>query len=145
MSRSVYSEDLDQWDMIKWRGQVKSAMRGKRGQKFFRDLISALDTLPQQRLVSSTLKDTEGEVCALGALCAQRGIDVGASEDEYDFDADWTAEQLDIATQLVQETVHENDEGAWQETPEDRWKRMRRWAERNLNPTTAAPDAGRRE
>lgn len=32
MSRSGYSEDLDMWDLIRWRGAVKSALRGKRGQ-----------------------------------------------------------------------------------------------------------------
>jgi hypothetical protein len=140
MSRSGYSDDCDQWQLIKWRGQVKSAMRGKRGQKFFRDLIAALDALDEKRLVSSTLKDHEGEVCALGALCGYREIDLGPSEDVFDFDAEWTANRLDIAVQLAQETAYENDEGTWKETPEERWSRMRRWAENNL---LARPEAAK--
>lgn len=134
MSRSDYSDELDHWDLIRWRGQVRSAIRGKRGQKFLRDLVVALDSLPEKCLVSSTLKDHGGGVCALGALCAHRKIDLEPSEDEYDFDANWTASKLDIAVQLCQEVVYENDEGAWRETPEERWSRMRRWAENNLIP-----------
>ena len=38
MSRSGYSDDLDNWDLIRWRGQVSSAIRGKRGQGFLREL-----------------------------------------------------------------------------------------------------------
>lgn len=30
MSRSGYNDDIDNWQMIKWRGQVASAVRGKR-------------------------------------------------------------------------------------------------------------------
>lgn len=46
MSRSGYSDDIDNWDLIKWRGQVASAIRGKRGQLFLRELLAALDALP---------------------------------------------------------------------------------------------------
>jgi len=31
MSRHGYSDDIDEWALIKWRGQVASAMRGKTG------------------------------------------------------------------------------------------------------------------
>ena len=31
MSRSGYSDGLDEWAMIRWRGAVKSAIRGARG------------------------------------------------------------------------------------------------------------------
>lgn len=45
MSRSGYSEELDQWDLIRWRGQVASAIRGKRGQAFLRAMLAALSLL----------------------------------------------------------------------------------------------------
>lgn len=32
MSRCGYSDDYDQWALIRWRGAVESAIRGKRGQ-----------------------------------------------------------------------------------------------------------------
>jgi hypothetical protein len=132
MSRSGYSDDLDDLELGRWRAQVNSAIRGKRGQSFFRNLVDALDALPEKRLVSSVLQDPEGEVCALGAALKHSGKECPISEDEDDFDSDWTAAQLDIATQLVQETVWQNDEGGWNETAEARWERMRRWAEANL-------------
>jgi hypothetical protein len=136
MSRSGYQDDLDPLDLGRWRGMVASASRGKRGQKFFRDLVAALDAMPEKRLVTTTLKNSEGEVCALGALCQSRGVEVPITEDESEFDASWTSRQLDIARCLVQEAVYENDEGSWdREIEERRWQRMRAWAENNIIPT----------
>lgn len=43
MSRSGYNDySIDNWDLIRWRGQVASAIKGKRGQAFLRELIEAL-------------------------------------------------------------------------------------------------------
>ncbi len=137
MGRSGYSDDFDD-DLAlgRWRGQVRSAMRGKRGQSFFRNLVAALDGMPEKRLITSVLQNEGGDVCVLGAALKHAGKECPVSEDEYDFDKDWTAAQLDIATQLVQEAVYENDEGVWKETPEQRWERMRRWASSHLTPLT---------
>jgi len=41
MSRSGYSDDCDVWALIRWRGAVKSAIRGARGQAMLRELIQA--------------------------------------------------------------------------------------------------------
>jgi hypothetical protein len=46
MSRSGYSDDHSEWDLIRWRGAVASAIRGKRGQAFLRELLVALDAMP---------------------------------------------------------------------------------------------------
>lgn len=133
MSRSGYCNDIDRWDHIKWRGQVASAIRGKRGQHFLRDLIAALDAMPDKRLITSTLGNRDGDVCALGSVMHARGIPFKPSDDEYDFDSEWVAKQLNIADQLVREIVYENDECAWsREAPENRWVRMRRWAQEHL-------------
>jgi hypothetical protein len=113
-----------------------TAQRGKRGQKFFHNLVAALDAMPEKRLVTSVLQDEDGEVCVLGAALKHAGKECPISEDEDDFDQEWTAAQLDIATQLVAETVCENDEGGWNETPEERWTRMRRWANSKLKPVS---------
>lgn len=48
MSRSEYSENLDSWSLIRWRGQVVSAIRGKRGQAFLRELVDALEAMPEK-------------------------------------------------------------------------------------------------
>jgi len=135
MSRSGYHDDLDNWAMIQWRGQVMSSIKGKRGQKLLRDLIEALDGIPDKRLITSALKDEKGEVCALGAVFKRRGISLG-EPDEYDFDPELVASQLDVAEQLVREIAYENDQGGWRETPEYRWSRLKRWAELNLKTET---------
>jgi hypothetical protein len=47
MSRSQYIDDCDDnWQLIRWRGMVASAIRGKRGQQFLKDLLAALDAMP---------------------------------------------------------------------------------------------------
>ena len=76
MSRHGYSDDLDQWDLIKWHGQVASAIRGKRGQKLLVDLVRALDAMPEKELIASKLVTIDGEVCALGAVGQLRGTEM---------------------------------------------------------------------
>lgn len=60
MSRSGYNNDYgdydyDQWAAIRWSGAVKSAMRGKRGQQFLKDILAAMDAMPEKRLVRNVL------------------------------------------------------------------------------------------
>ncbi len=125
MSRSGYSEDLDDWDLIRWRGQVASAIRGKRGQTFLSDLMKALDELPEKLLIAGELQDGEGDVCAIGALGKARGLDM-SNLDPEDYDA--VATVFGIAHQLAQEVVYTNDEdGQYGETPQQRYARMRKW------------------
>lgn len=126
MSRSSYSDDLDNWDLIRWRGMVASATRGKRGQQFFRDLVAALDAMPEKALIEKELESPDG-VCALGSLGRARGITM-SSLDPHDSEA--VAEAFNIAPCLEREVVYENDEHlTWpRESPQDRWKRMRKWA-----------------
>lgn len=129
MSRSGYTDSNDGLALGRWRAQVRSAIRGKRGQAFLRELIVALDAMPVKELIAEELVTTEGDVCAIGAVCQARGIDVtnvdyGSPED--------VAAKVGIASQMVAEIEYENDEGGWRETDEQRWQRMRRWAESNL-------------
>lgn len=131
MSRSGYTEDLeDQWALIRWRGAVASATRGKRGQRLFRDLLTALDAMPVKRLIAHELVN-EGEVCALGALGQARKIDLSKVDAE---DPEAVADAFEVAPALAQEIVYMNDEhfvyGAdWEHriTPEQRWQKMRAW------------------
>jgi hypothetical protein len=125
MSRSGYSDDCDDiLAMGRWRGIVASATRGKRGQVFFRDLIAALEAMPEKKLITDELVKN-GEVCALGALGKQRGINMDSIDPE---DYELVAKNFDIAAPLAQEVVYENDEYYKKETPEERWTRMHRWA-----------------
>lgn len=128
MSRSRYIEDcdLEPWELIRWRGQVASAIRGKRGQKLLRELLAALEAMPDKRLISRELVDEDGEHCALGVVGAARGIDLETIDPE---DSDQVAAAFDIAPCLAQEIVFENDEQWMGATPEERYAGMKTWVE----------------
>lgn len=130
MSRSGYSDDydLENWDLIRWRGQVASAIRGKRGQAFLRELVAALDAMPEKRLIANEL-ESFGNVCAIGSVGMQRGVDMTKLDPD---DYDRIAATFGIAPQLVQEIEWMNDEAYFGQTPEGRWKFMRDWAVRKL-------------
>lgn len=147
MSRSGYSEDLDNQELNLWRGAVASAIRGKRGQAFLREMLWALDTLPQKRLITGDLiKD--GEVCALGAVAVKRGMDVSMVDVE---DAALVGYKFGIAHALAAEIEYINDEvnghhvvfgeiepngrvpRTWRDdTPEERFDRVRAWVIENI-------------
>ncbi len=130
MSRSGYSEDLDPLDMGRWRAIIASATRGRRGQKFFRDLVAALDAMPEKKLTHGEL-EAGGSVCALGALGRHRGVEL-SKLDTYDYDA--LGETFNITHQLAQEVMYENDE-RYCKTDDERWKYIREWAAEQIIPT----------
>ena len=125
MSRSGYSEECDNWDLIRWRGAVERAMLGKRGQKLLRELRDALDAMPVKRLITGALEQ-DGDVCALGAVGVARGLNM-TTLDPVDSKA--VAQAFDIAPALAKEIMAVNDDDfAWrEETPEQRWRRVRTW------------------
>jgi hypothetical protein len=131
MSRSGYSDGVDQWDLIRWRGAVASSIRGQRGQAFLRELVVALDAMPVKRLIARELRQG-GEVCTLGAIGATRGVDLEALDPK---DYSTLASIFGVASPLIQEIEWKNDD-AWcvPETPESRWMRMRKWVADNLKP-----------
>lgn len=133
MSRSGYNEDDDGDGRIAmWRGQVASAIRGKRGQAFLREMIEALDAMPDKRLIAEDLQGPDGAVCAIGSVGARRGVDMSELDPE---DPDTIASVFGIAHQLVQEIEYMNDE-VYHKDGEDRWRRMRAWAVSNLKDPT---------
>lgn len=126
MSRSGYGDDYDSWDTIRWRGAVKSAIRGKRGQAFLHEMLAALDALPEKRLITDELENATGEVCAIGAVGRARGVLMDGLDPE---DREVVAATFGIAEAMAAEIVYENDEFRRPETPEQRWQRMRNWIE----------------
>jgi hypothetical protein len=135
MSRSGYSEDLENWSLIRWRGQVMSAIRGKRGQAFLRELVEALEAMPEKALIKNELQEANGQVCALGALGVKRGVDMALLDPE---DAEGVASAFNIAPQLAQEVIFENDEQLYNATPERRWEWMHSWAKGHLKTTNSS-------
>lgn len=130
MSRSGYSEYLDNWHLIMWRCAVSNAARGKRGQAFFKALLEALEAMPDKVLIVHELEDEDGGVCAIGSLGRARGIDMSKIDPE---DPDQVSAAFDIATCLAQEVVYMNDEwGRRDETPARRWERMHKWVKSQI-------------
>ena len=132
MSRSGYSDEGDdnQWALICWRGAVASALRGKRGQAFLKELLAALDALPEKRLIEDDLERTDGSVCALGALGKARGTDMSAvyADDPYS-----VAAAFAVPRALAAEIMYTNDEYfGWKITPEERFAKVRAWVKSHI-------------
>jgi hypothetical protein len=126
MSRSGYSEDCDNlWSLIRWRGAVASAIRGKRGQAFLREMLAALDAMPEKRLIAEEL-EVRGEVCALGAVGKARRLDMSKIDPENRMQV---SVAFGIPEALAAEIMYENDDypGYYEKTPEQRFQGVRAW------------------
>ena len=131
MSRSGYSDDGDEWAMIRWRGAVKKAVNGRRGQAFLQELLTALDALKVKRLIAYDLI-ADGEVCALGALGLARNLDMTAFDHEVDKDI---ADAFGIAPALASEVMYVNDDAyGYRCSPEHRFNMMRKWVSGQIKP-----------
>lgn len=139
MSRSGYTYDIvDTWQMIRWRGAVASATRGRRGQTFLKDLLNASDSMADKKLIEEDLV-RDGEYCAIGVLGSVRKLDMSNIDPE---DTHQVAKVFGVANALVRETVWENDrtdmydfsQKFYVETPEHRWQRMRDWVAEQILP-----------
>jgi hypothetical protein len=143
MSRSGYIDDIDdQWSHIRWRGAVASAMRGKRGQAFLREMLAAMDAMPEKKLIANDLETADGAVCAIGSVGKARGVDMREIDPE---NYSLVAGVFGIAEPMAQEIVFMNDEAFIFETdakgfikkdengkdirltPEGRFQKMRAW------------------
>lgn len=133
MSRSGYSEDCEQdWDWIRWRGMVASTIRGKRGQAFLKEMLDAMDALPERKLTKDAL-EADGAVCAIGAVGKVRGVDMSGIDPE---DYERIAATFGISTPLAQEIMWMNDDGFYRETPEGRFACMRKWIDGHIRKPT---------
>lgn len=172
MSRSGYSDDYGDDDPLalgRWRGAVQSAIRGARGQQALREILAALDAMPEKALAAESLVTSEGEFCTLGVLGAQRGIAIETLDPD---DPEGVADAFGIAPAMVREIVYENDEHIdefdWVEmeicgpvrpywpdygrhvrgarvpvanVPRRRWEHMRKWVADHIIPAPAAKGA----
>lgn len=129
MSRSGYSDDCDYLEL--YRATVERAIRGKRGQAFLKELAVALDAMPEKVLIRNELINEHGEVCAIGAVCKARSMDVSKIDEN---EPDEVAKAVGIARSMAAEIAFENDEAGRRinELPNERWNRMRKWVADNL-------------
>lgn len=134
MSRSGYDSDCEYLDL--YRHAIDRAVAGKRGQQFLKELAVAMDAMPVKRLIEGELIDKNGECCTIGVVCKARGIDV-KGVDVYD--PSRVGGIIGIATSMAAEIAFENDEKdsyyvCNNETPEQRWARMRKWVQEQIRP-----------
>lgn len=134
MSRSGYADDADNWQIIKWRGAVASAIRGRRGQAFLREMATALDVMEDKRLCVGFL-ERDGDVCALGAVAVARGVrPPEVHPDDWDEERNRIAGLFGVAPALAAEIMYMNDV-AWpsrKETNAERWLRLRQWVAKQI-------------
>jgi hypothetical protein len=135
MSRSGYADDYtdDDNSVYLYRGAVESALRGRRGQAFLKEMLAAMDALPEKKLIAHDL-EKEGAVCAIGSVGKARGLDMSKLDPE---DPETVAATFGIAPAMAREIVFENDDewfSTGSETPEHRFERVRRWIESKLAP-----------
>lgn len=146
MSRSGYTDDIDNIALINWRGAVASAIRGKRGQAFLREMLAAMDALPEKRLIENDLQ-ASGGYCALGTVGHARGLDMSNLDPE---DHESVAAAFGVAHAMACEIMWVNDECSgdhrelvtlpsgekrerWRpDTPEERFARVRAWIVKQL-------------
>ena len=130
MSRSGYSDEVDDdWALIRWRGAVKSALNGKRGQAALRELLAAMDAMPVKELIDNELVSESGQFCTLGVLGAARGLDIAKFDPE---DYHQLAEAFGLSRAMVQEIEFQNDE--CERDSASRWNYMRAWVARQIKP-----------
>ena len=135
MSRSGYSDDCENLNL--YRANVARTISGKRGQAFLREMAAALDAMPVKELVAGDIVRDDGHVCAIGSVARARKLDV-SDLDVYDGDA--VGQTFGITQILAREIAYENDECGdrfvdgkrHEETPAERWQRMRKWVSEQL-------------
>lgn len=138
-----------------WFQRVRSSLRGKRGQAILAELEEALLALPQKRLTTGALAETEplpdrwwtkrplspaeptGDVCFVGALALHRKVKSGMSvadalKDLARFGDDIyetanAGENLGMSWSMAWHLGWVNDEQFKRATPEERYERCLEW------------------
>jgi len=90
-----------------------------------------MDAMPCKELIAEELINSEGKCCAIGVVCKSRNLDV--SEVDYE-DAESVGNVVGIAQSMAAEIEYINDDDfAWsEETPSERWNRVRKWIADNM-------------
>ncbi len=143
MSRSGFYEadDCDQEQILsmgRTMGRIASATRGRRGQKFLKLALKALDDMEDKRLAGGTFGvSQEGCMCLMSSIATQTGRADALSDiplDDGSAVCDSLAGRFDVAAVMVKSLVWENDENA-PHTPAMRWSYMRRFISNRIDNT----------
>ena len=126
MSRSGYRDDYDYDGPNPWPASVARSIKGKRGQNFLKELAAAMDAMPEKALITDELVTADGSCCTIGVVCKARGLDVSNVEVE---DSEAVGEVVGISKYMASEIEYFNDEVCENQTPEERWVRMRAWVQ----------------
>lgn len=106
--RIGYSEEEDypgQFGL--WQANCQRSLKGRAGQTALRELEAALLALPDKRLIAGKMIDSDGEVCAIGALAKHKGRDlvaetraqlaeIGIDRDVDEIDGDDEMEEIGV-------------------------------------------------
>ena len=134
MSRSGYvdadDEDASEQAYDSWRAEINTTIRSEHMQAFLVELAGAMDAMPNKILIHGELIDAEGDCCTIGVVCKARGVDVAGMDFE---DPDVVGFLAGIPCEMAAEIEYQNDEGGSRdESPESRWRRMRKWVARKI-------------
>jgi hypothetical protein len=131
MSRIPEGECDDIETQRRWalqRANTARQIRSKHGQAFLRELLAAMEALPEKRLIEGAIAK-DGAVCSLGALALKRRVDAGEDRqavldelasknvdpesDDFDGDYiwDWAVAALEAPSLIAWEIPSENDDG----------------------------------
>ena len=133
MSRSGYGDydSNDHWGHIRWRGAVARGFKGKRGQEFLKEAIEVMDGMEVKSISNLELGDPALGYCTLGVVGAAREMDLKSLQFA---EAQTVGDAFGISGAMAAEIMFMNDEAMhYDETGEERWKRMRRFLEHQLN------------
>lgn len=155
MSRFSDSEDWDGPNTSGlWWHSFRRAINSDRGQKALREIEAALLALPTKRLIADELANARGDVCAVGAVAAQRQVEHGQprgdavrvlSKSVFDGEdtVEYARDMLGMAKTIARELVEENDRELWgwtvaHELPEARYERVLAWVRERIKPVEVA-------
>lgn len=131
MSRSNYSDDLDEDDLEAYRALVRDVIDSPKGQSFLRELATAMDAMGNKFLIADELVAPDGSCCAIGVVCKSRDVDTRSVDPECPTSV---GNLVGIAHELAAEIEYINDEcGQITESPENRWVRVRKWVASQLS------------
>lgn len=132
-----------------WAATFRRAVRSERGQKVLTELLTALDAMPEHRLIRGDWCDTGGDVCALGALhvyrktqqlgapwCEAQAVSAQELQEHYVGSLNgstWTAFDLLGIQKTIAWFVADTNDAFGKETSEERWVRVYSYLKGLLN------------